>query len=97
MYNMLNVTKVREHKDCINVELIGSTNNIVHTVDIYIKDDSQEITAKNYIRDNRQLDINVDDEAIDAVATAICFLETNYFIWQDSDYKWYYVSREGVD
>ena len=91
---MLDITKVMEHKDGINVELTDPTNNIIHTVDIFIEDDSQEIAAKNYIRNNKQLDINVDDDAIDAVATAICFLEINYFIWQDSDYKWYYTSIE---
>lgn len=92
---MLKVVNLKMKNGGFRVVLFDEADDSKHQVDISIHKDTLEIKADNYKRNGVAMAHNADDTAIDAVASAVCFLEMYGYIKQDEyTQEWNYVDYD---
>lgn len=88
MFEVLKVYKASEDVFTVEVE----RDNLSCSVDVVINESnnclfgdwSEGVDTSNF----------TEEDLCDALGSAACYLETNYYIYCDENYNWYYTTRE---
>lgn len=88
MFEVVSIAKKSE--DIFVVEL--ERDNLSCSVDIVIDENtnspygdwSEKTNSSNF----------TDDDLCDAIGSALCYLESNYYIFCDEEFNWHYTTRE---
>lgn len=88
MFEVVSIAKKSE--DIFVVEL--ERDNLSCSVDIVI----DENTKSPYGDWSEETDVSnfTDDDLCDAIGSALCYLESNYFVFCDEEFNWHYTTRE---
>lgn len=88
MFEVVSITKKSE--DIFVVEL--ERDNLSCSVDIIIDE-----SAKSPYGDwSENIDVSnlTEEDLCDAIGSALCYLESNYYIFCDEEFNWHYTTRE---
>ena len=88
MFEVVSITKKSE--DIFVVEL--ERDNLSCSVDIII----DETTNSPYGEWSEHTDSSnlTEEDLCDAIGSALCYLESNYYIYCDVEFNWHYTTRE---
>jgi hypothetical protein len=88
---MFEVIKVYKNTDDIfTVEV--ERDNLSCSVDVIISENTKSLEG-NW---SNNVDVSnlTEEDLCDALGSAACYLETNYYIYCDEEFNWHYTTRE---
>lgn len=88
MFEVLSINKKSE--DIFTVEL--ERDNLSCSVDVIISENTKSLEG-NW---SNSVDASnlTEEDLCDALGSAACYLETNYYIYCDEEFNWHYTTRE---
>ena len=88
---MFEVTKAyKKTDDIFTVEV--ERDNLSCSVDLIITEDTNSLEGD--WSENVDASNLTEEDLCDALGSAACYLETNYYIYCDENYNWHYTTRE---